>query len=181
MAQKKITAKNTAARKTAFCGVFAALSLVLLYVGGMTVLDLTILAFCSLVTVVVIIEAGDRSGWLYAAVTSALALILLPSKLYAVQYILFSSVYPILKPRIEKIPSKAVAFIVKLALLDVMLLGCILLGQFVLGVGDEFFTLSVLTMILGTLFFAVYDIALTRCIIFYLVKLRKTLKLSKFL
>ena len=175
------TGQNTAARKTAFCGVFAALTLVLLYFGGMTVLDLSVILICSLVSVVVIIETGDKWGFIYAAATSVLALLLLPSKLYAVEYILFSAVYPIIKPRIEKIPSKAVAFILKIASLDLMLIGCVLLGQFVLHVGDEFFTLGVLTVVLGTVFFVLYDIVLTRCIIFYLAKLRKTVGLYKFL
>ena len=178
---KRQNARNTAARKTAFCGVFAALSLVLLYFGGLTVLDLTVIMLCSLVTVVVIIETGDRYGFIYAAATSVLALILLPSKLYALEYILFSTVYPIIKPRIEHIPNRFAALAVKVASLDLMLLGCILLGQYVLHVGDEFFSLGAVTMLVGTAFFTLYDFALTRCITFYMVKLRKTIGLYKFL
>ena len=173
--------RNTAARKTAFCGVFAALSLVLLYLGGLTVLDLTVIMLCSFVTVVVIIETGDKTALIYAAATSVLALILLPSKLYAVEYIVFSALYPLIKPRIEKIRPKWLAFILKIALLDLMLLGCVLLGQLVLHVGDEFFSLSFITMALGTAFFILYDFAFTRCIIFYMAKLRKTIGLYKFL
>lgn len=177
----KKTGKNTAARKMAFCGVFAALSLVLLYVGGLTVLDLTLLMLCSFITVVVIIETGDKYGYIYAAVTSALALILLPSKLYAVEYIVFSTVYPIIKPHIERIPNRVVAWVLKIAALDAMFLGCVLLGQFILNVGDEFFPLSLLTMLFGTAFFILYDFAFSKCIKLYLVKLRKIFGFSKYL
>lgn len=171
---------SSEARKTAFCGIFAALEMVILYFGGLTVLDLSILVVCSVITVFVAIEAGDRTAYVFCAATSVLALIILPSKLYAIEYILFSALYPMLKPHFEKLP-KAAAFIVKILFLDLMLLICILVGQFVLNVGDEFYSLGVITMVAGTLFFAVYDYALTKCIYFYLGVLRKRLKIHKLL
>lgn len=178
---KKKSLKHSSTARIAFCGVFAALTIVLLYFGGLTVLDLSLLVLCSVVTVVVTIETGYRYGVIYAAATSVLALVLLPSKLYAVEYLLFSAAYPLLRPLIERIPIKALAFCSKIATLDVMLLACILLGQFVLNAGDEFFVLGWLTMAGGTAFFVLYDIALSKAITFYLVKLRKIIGINKIL
>lgn len=180
MNEKRKSAHNSPARVAAFCGIFAALSMVMLYIGGLTVLDLTALVACSLITVLVAIETGTKTGWIYAAVTSALALILLPSKLYAIQYILFSAVYPMLLPIFGRLPRIA-SLIVRVAVLDIMLLGCVLLGQYVFMVGDEFFSFGVVTFVLGTAFFVLYDFALSQCIRVYLVKLRKKINFSKFL
>ena len=74
---------KTLTQKIALCGVFAALCLVFLWVGGMTLLDLSILVVCSLMTMLLVIEAGEKMAWIYAAATGVLALLLLPSKLYA--------------------------------------------------------------------------------------------------
>ena len=70
------------------------------------------------------------------------------------------------------------AWPLKLSFLDSMLLVTIVLAQKVFVMGDEYFSLTVPTILLGTLFFVVYDLALTACITVYLVKLRKKLGLK---
>ena len=90
-------------RKITLCGVFAALAIVMLYIGGMTVADLTVAAVCALMTMVIVIEAGVKYAWIYAAATAALALILLPNKIYAIEYICFAAVYPVAKMYFERL------------------------------------------------------------------------------
>lgn len=167
-------------KRIAVCGVFAALAIVLLYIGGLTVLDMTVLVVCSLMTMLLVIETDVKMAWVYVAVTSVLALILLPSKLYAVEYILFSAFYPILKMYIERIPSLP-AYLVKISILDLMFLASIILAQKVFLVGDEWFALNMVTILVGTVFFFLYDLCLTSCITFYIVKLRKRLGFKKHL
>jgi len=164
-------------RQIALCGIFAALAVVFLLVGGMTVLDLSILAVCALMTMLLVVEAGVKMTWIYAAVTGVLALLLLPNKLYAIEYIIFSAVYPLLKLAFEKYP-QIIAWPLKLSFLDSMLMVTIVLAQKVFVMGDEFYSLTIPTMIFGTLFFVVFDLALTACITVYLVKLRKKLGLK---
>lgn len=164
-------------KNIALCGVLAALALGMMFIGEFTALDLSLLLLCSLITVLTVIETGNKMAWIYAAVTSVLALVILPNKLYAIEYIMFAAVYPILKGYAERLP-KWPAFIIKIAVLDLMLLCCVVLGQFVFMVGDEFFSLSVITMAVGTLFFILYDYTLTKCISYYIVKLRKRLKIK---
>ncbi|MGN1409048.1 MAG: hypothetical protein ACI4XJ_02610 [Eubacteriales bacterium] len=160
------------------CGIFAALCIVFLYVGGLTVADLSILVICSIMTMIILVETGEKTAWIYAAVTSTLALILLPSKLYAIEYIMLSAVYPILKRHFERM-RPLFAWPVKLSCLDCMLLLVIILGQYVFMAGDEFFALSAVTILVGTLFFIIYDLCLSACITVYMVKLRKKFKLNK--
>lgn len=165
-------------KKIAFCGVFAALALVFLEIGGLTVLDLTVLAVCALMTMLIVIETGTRMAWIYAAATSVLALLLLPNKIYAIEYICFAAVYPIVKLYFEKLRT-IFAVLVKLSFLDMLLLLCVVLAQHVFMLGDEYFSLSVVTIVIGTLFFMLYDFALTVCVTTYIVKLRKRIGFGK--
>jgi len=169
-------------KKTALSGVMAAIAMVILLLAEESVFDLTLLVVCSLVTTFIAVECGMRYGWLYAAVTTTLAFLLLPSKLYAMEYAMFAAVYPLVKPLLERFGrKKRVGFLLKLLVLEAMLFSCVVVGQFVLGVGDAFFALGWATMLGGAAFFAVYDYALTQCLRFYFVKLRKRLGISKFL
>ena len=97
--------RKSTTKKVALCGVFAALCLAILWVGGMTLLDLSVLVVCALMTMLLVVEAGEKMTWVYAAATSVLALLLLPSKLYALEYLLFAAVYPILKLHFERLPA----------------------------------------------------------------------------
>lgn len=170
--------QKSSTQKITLCGVFAALAIAFMYFGGLTVLDLSILAVCALMTMLLVIETGDRTAWIYVAVTGVLALILLPSKLYAVEYIFFAAIYPVMKMYFEKL-RPAFATIVKLSFLDMLLLITIILSEHVFMAGDEFFGLNVVTVVVGSLFFLLFDFALTVCVTFYLVKLRKRLGLKK--
>lgn len=165
-------------KKIALCGVFAALAIVFLYLGGLTVLDMTVLAVCALMTMLLVIETGDKTAWIYAAVTSALALILLPNKIYAIEYICFAAVYPIVKLYFERL-RPLFAIPVKISFLDILLLLCVILAQHVFLLGDEYFALNVVTILAGTLFFLLFDFALTVCATTYIVKLRKKLGFGK--
>ena len=60
-----------------------------------------------------------------------------------------------------------------------MLLLLVVLGQYVFMAGDEFFSLSVVTVAVGTVFFVLYDFCLSACITLYMVKLRKKFTKTK--
>lgn len=165
-------------KKIALCGVFAALSIAFMYFGGLTVFDLSILVVCALMTMLIVVETGDKTAWIYVAVTGVLALLLLPSKLYALEYVFFAAVYPVMKMYFERL-RPIFATLVKLSFMDMLLLVTIVLSEHVFMAGDEFFALNVVTVIVGSLFLLLYDFALTVCATFYLVKLRKRLRLKK--
>lgn len=165
-----MTNKNLT-KKLAFGGVMAALAITFLYLLGLTALDLSVLIVCSLLTMLVMVECGTKITWVYAAVTGVLALILLPSKLYAVEYLLFAALYPIAKMYFEKLQG-LFAWLLKLSVLDSMLMLCIILARTIFP-GTDFFPLTVPTLLIGTVFFILYDMAMTLCISFYMIKLRK--------
>lgn len=170
--------KKSSTKKVAVCGVFAALCMVILWLGGMTVLDLSVLVICALMTMLLVVETGEKMTWIYAAATAALTLILLPDKLYAIEYILFAAVYPILKLHFEKLPP-VLSWPVKISCLDSMLLLCVVLGQYVFMAGEDYYALSWVTVGIGTAFFVLFDITLSLCISLYIVKLRKKLRIGR--
>ena len=168
---------KTLTKKLTLCGVMAALALALLYIGGITVLDLSVVLVCSMITMFIMIETGERMTWTYLAVAVFLAFLILPSKMYAIEYTLFGALYPILKAYIERLRGPIV-WMLKLLSLNAMLAVCVLTAKFVFALGDEYFPLGVITFVLGTLFFVLYDRVLTMCVTFYIVKLRNKLKLK---
>ncbi len=153
----------------------AALALASLYIGGITVLDLSVVLFCSMITMFVMIETGEKMTWTYFAVTAFLAFLILPSKIYAIEYALFGALYPILKSYIERIRGW-ISWALKLIVFNAMVASCVLLAKFVFVLGDEYFPLGVITFIVGSVFLVLYDRVLTMCITFYIVKLRNKLK-----
>ncbi len=171
-----MTNKNLT-KKLALGGVMSALCIALLYLLGLTAFDLSVLVLCSLMTMLVMVECGVKVTWIYAAVTSVLALLLLPSKLYALEYMMFAALYPILKMYFERLPAMY-AWLLKISCLDSMLMLCLVLVRLVFTTAD-FFPFAMPTFILGTAFFILYDIVLTMCISVYMIKLRKIFKLQK--
>ncbi len=168
--------EKTMTKKIALAGVFAALCMAIIWVAGMTMLDLSALVICAFMTMLLVVEIGEKMTWVYAAATSVLAFLLLPNKLYAIEYALFAAVYPILKLHFEKL-RPLFAYPVKISCLDTMLLFCIVLGQYVFLAGEDYFSLGWVTIGLGTLFFLLFDGTLTVCMSIYLVKLRKKLRI----
>lgn len=171
MTDKKMT------KKIAIGGVMAALTMTMLYLLGLTAFDLSVIVVCSIITMLVMVECGIKVTWIYTAVTGVLALLLLPSKLYAIEYLLFGALYPILKMYFERLNS-FYAWLLKISCLDSMLMLCLVLVRLIFTTAD-FFPFAMPTFIIGTLFFIMYDIVLTMFISVYMIKLRKIFKLPK--
>jgi len=163
-------------KRLVLCAILAALSVALLYIGGLSVLDLTAVVICSLVTMLVMVEAGGKFAWLTVLVTGVLALLLLPSKLLAIQYILFGGIYPIAKATFERF-HPIFTWLLKLSTLDSMLLAVIAISK-VMVAEENFLDYSWLVILIASVFFVIYDLALSACISLYIVKLRRRLGLK---
>lgn len=177
-----------AKRKTSFdkrivvSGVLAALSVIILYLGcAIEVLDLTMSAIVSLLVVIIVIEMGYKYAWMTYLATAILSIVLLPQKSPAIFYACFMGFYPIIKSYTERIGSALVRWTIKLvtgnAALGLMFL---FLSLFV---PDEFEGgwMLVLTYVLGIIAFITYDIALSKLITLYFVRIREQIKIYRFL
>ena len=89
----------------------------------------------SLTLIPVLVEFGRKYAWMTWAVTALLALLLCADREAAFFY-LFVGYYPVLKPTLDRIPSKLFRFLAKLLLFTAAFLLLFVLLTFVMGLED---------------------------------------------
>ena len=157
----------------------SALGTVLLYIGSfIEILDISIAVLASALTTLIVIEYGKKASLAVFFATSILSLILLPYKLPAFMYALFFGYYPIIKELIERIRVRLIGWIVKTAVFSLasilLLLICtVFTAELELSSG---IIMTVGFILLSELMYFMYDIALTKMITLYLVRVRHRFK-----
>lgn len=173
-------------KNLAVSGVLSALGVVILYIGSLIeIMDLTAVFAASFLVVIAILELKEPWHFLLWAVTSLIALLILPNKFCAFEYAIFGGLYPILKYYYEKL-SRHIANVLKMISFNVIF--AIAAWAFIWFVGlDEGIVLPVIgavtpfsymaaMAVLANIVFVIYDILLTRFIIIYENNYRKRLK-----
>ena len=157
----------------------SALGTVLLYIGSfIEILDISIAVLASALTTLIVIEYGKKASLAVFFATSILSLILLPYKLPAFMYALFFGYYPIIKELIERIRVRLIGWIVKTAVFSIasilLLLICtVFTAELELSSG---IIMTIGFILLSELMYFMYDIALTKMITLYLVRVRHRFK-----
>ena len=174
------------------CALLAAIGVALIFLGSVIeVLDLSVAAMASFFCIFAVIELGGAYPWLLYAVTSLLSVILMPYTMGGWFYLLFFGYYPILKEKLERL-KKPIAWCLKLVILNAALLISValayflffgqtdgnLIDAFIYVFGGEGYgeILALGVYVLVNVVFILYDIALTRLITFYFIKLRRRFK-----
>ena len=168
-----------ASKKIAFSSILAAISVIMMLIGSFFgSLDLTAAAIASFCVIIAVIEMGCKSAVIIYAVSSALALIVLPSKMPAVYFAVFLGYFPIIKSISERF-SSAVSYAIKFATYFVAYAA---LSVIVITFFPEAELRKYLMVVcfLGAIVLFVYDIALTRIIASYCKTLRQRLGVNKF-
>lgn len=180
-------------KKLTASAVLAAMGVVLLMLGAIEVLDISMAALASFFCIFAVIELGRGYSFMIYAVTGILSVVLLPQSLAGWFYIIFFGYYPILKEIFEKL-SKTVAWILKLLIFNIAVTAYSvvfffmfsaqfqqtvaeisgLIGGAKVGVVAVVLVYAVLNVV-----FIIYDIALTRLITLYFVKLRRKFRFLK--
>lgn len=172
------------ARKTrvmALSSLFVALSVVILYLGCfLEVVDLTVAAVASLLVLLSVIEMGKGTAMMIWIATSILALLLLPNKFIAIEYACLMGIYPLVKAFAERLPL-VVSWVIKLLFVNIALGIMVVLGHFVFAYPIESAWLMVATFVLATVTGVVFDIALTKLLTLYLMRLRSMLRIERLL
>jgi hypothetical protein len=102
---------------------------------------------------------------------------LLPDKFSAILYLIFGGIYPILKQKIEKLPT-LISWVLKAVYFNAVLVATVLGAKYLFNVEEEELTIALFA--LGNLAFFVYDLAMTRLITYYLLGLRKKFRIEKY-
>ena len=161
--------------------MLVALGVIFLCIGALLeVLDISMAVIASLCVIIAVIEYGKGAPWMVYAAISVLSFLLIPTNLAVMFFALFFGFYPILKEMLEK-KSKVVRWILKELIFNVCL--AIIMALYLSFFFQDFaFSaiplpwLIVAAVLLCEIVFVMYDIALTRMITFYVVKLRHRFK-----
>ncbi len=161
--------------------MLCAVGVLILALGSLIeVLDISVAVFASLLCVYAVIEIGGAYPWVIWAVTALLALLLLPQKTPSIFYVCFAGFYPILKEKFER-RKPILCRILKLVTFH-LCLGAIvwILWLFLPGTLE----LSSVSWLAAGLYaaclacFLLYDVALTRLISLYLIRLRPRFRIK---
>ena len=168
--------------RVAVCGLAAALSVTLMFFGGVVyVFAYAVPMLLGLISVMIKKSFGTPSAVFVYVAVSLLSLILVPEKESVMMFVLFFGYYPIIRERFEKIKSKAIRIILNLILFNASLTVIELICVFVFGI--PFFEDGVFSvwLLIGfsaamNIVFVMYDILLRMFLILYEKKIEKRIK-----
>ena len=164
----------------AFGGIITAFSVILIILTGLfPIAQLALPTMAGMLLIAAVIEFGlGRAALIYIAV-SLLSLFLAPDKGSAIYYILFFGHYPILKNIIERIRLKPVQWIIKIVLFNACAISAYFAALKIFGISDDMLKYGYpLVFLIINVTFIVYDIAVSRLVVFYIYRIRKLLKIK---
>lgn len=113
---------NSSAKKVALGGVFAALAVVIMFLGGMIPFATYVCSMlCALMLEIVRRSCGTRIAWAWYGAVAVLSLLLSPDKESAAVFV-FQGFYPIIKPRIDACHVRVVRVVFKVLVFNVAIL-----------------------------------------------------------
>jgi hypothetical protein len=166
----------------ALCGLISALGVVIMMITAIIpTTTYAMPAMASLLLTVIVIETNKKWALASYFVVSVLSLLLVPDKESVAFYILFFGYYPIYKQIIEsKIKHLWLQWLLKILVFSISAIIIYFIAILILGVpADEFTVFGInvplLFLIAGIAVFIIFDRAMTRVIVAYVIKLRKKL------
>ena len=150
----------------AFGGILAALAMVIMSMGGLIpVATYACPALCFILLYTVLRFCGRRIAWAWYGAVAVLSLILGPDKEAAAVFV-FLGYYPILKPRIDKLPAKWLCkgILFNVAILTMYWLLIHLMGMAQLA--EEFsklgIVITIVMLVFGNVIFFLLDMVLNK-------------------
>lgn len=159
-------------RRIALSAMLTALGVVILYLGCFfETIDLTMAALASLCIVLAMIELGIKYASLIYLATALLAILLLPSKLIAAEYALFAGIYPLIKSAAERLRTVS-GWAVKLIFANFSMTLIVIVSKFLFSLPIAYGWLLAATYLLVNVVTVLFDIALTKLITLYYLRLQ---------
>lgn len=164
-----------AASRAALGGVFAALSLLLLYLAAvMPSGRIGMVAVAGLVPAAGVVSGGLAAGFLCYGAAGILALLLLPDKGCALLYVVFFGLYPMIKSLIERLRVLMAEIVLKLLFFNAVLALLLLcFSSFLLPMLPELLHGTLLIFAVGNVVFLLYDYGFSKLITYYASRIRK--------
>ncbi len=138
-------------KKISFCGIFAALSLLFLYITAVSPSGkLALIAAASYCIGLCVVWCGIKLGILAYVAVSVLSFVLVPNIMVAILFAAFFGCYPVIKVFIEKLKKLWLEWILKLAFFNMYFLITPITMYFNMAVG--------LVIVALNIAFIIYDI-----------------------
>jgi len=171
LAQTSMKSKTIAA-----CGMTAALSVVIMLLGGILELGMYLSPMiCGFCLIPIGRKHGARYQWLVWGCVSLLSLILVPNMEENLMYAVVFGLYPILYPHFEKMP-RGLKWPAKLLYFNLVVLAVEALVMLVLIPEVMTWWMGLILMLMGNIVFLLYDFLLPRTDVLmkrYLGKMRR--------
>lgn len=174
--------KNGISKSTlriSICGIATALGTVLMFLTTLVPIGTYAFpCFAGMITVVIVVEYGLKWSFGVYMTTSVLSVILAGDKEAVVFFILFFGYYPILKSIFEqKLKLKPLRIIVKFSVFNFAAVAAFFITTLLLAISPEEYTIMGfyvpwLFLIIGNIFFAIYDFAVTLFVFQYIQRFR---------
>ncbi len=137
---------------------------------------LSLYALSSLFMAVIVIEFGTKAGWAFYIASGILSALLVP-RLEVIPFIVFFGVYGLIKLYVERIHSRIIEYVLKLAYFNVCLvLGLVFLKEILLNGNLPSAPVYAIAALLEVVFL-LYDYIYTLFIRFYGSQLKQRLKI----
>ncbi len=168
--------------RIAVCSIISALCVVLMMITTLIPIGTYALpCFAGILIIAVVIEYGIKWALGVFAVVALLSVFLAGDKEAVLYFIALFGYYPILKAFLEsKLKSKLVQYLIKLAIFNIAAVGSFYIATLILSISLEEFTLfgvyvPWVFLIVGNIFFVIYDLAISVFVTAYVQKLRDKL------
>lgn len=166
-------------KKLTLSSILVAMGVVFMLIGSFVeVMDLSVCAAASLITVFIYLEIGPSYAFMAYLATSVIGFIIIPAKLMPIEYLLVFGIYPLLKAFVEKLP-KWSWLPLKLVFVNAVIWILFAVCELFLGVpffeGDNFFWKAMFYLFMNVTFI-VYDIFITVMVRFYYDRIRPRIK-----
>lgn len=171
---------HSASRRLAFAGIFTAVSVILMVLGGVIpIATFTAPAFAGLCLVPVLVEFGGKTALLCYLAVSLLSFLFVPDREMLLLFVLLLGYYPIAQPYINRIKIKPLQLLAKILLctVSVIIAYSLLLLLFAspalrqeFGEYSRWFQATLL--IVGNITFLLYDILIQKIKLIYQYRFR---------
>lgn len=173
-------------KKLTVSAMAVALGVAVLLIGSyLELMELTVAVFASLMVVFIYIEIGSPYTFLVWLATAALTAVFNFASTVWLSYLLLFGLYPIAKGYIERLP-RPLWLPLRLVFVNVMLVGCICLANFIIGVPffgemESVFGLPTEAVFAGLIIlmnaaFLLYDVMIGVMVRFYMERIRPKLR-----
>ncbi|MGN0521560.1 MAG: hypothetical protein ACI4IQ_02855 [Eubacterium sp.] len=171
--------KNAA--RLAVCGISTALSVVLLFLGGISsIFAYAVPMLVGLFMIMIKTTFGSSSAWITFTATSILAFFLVAEKECMLMYVLFFGFYPIIQPDLNKIKFTPLRVLLKLVIFNAMLTVTQLILVYAFGIPfleeGEGKIVIIIFAVLMNIIFIINDKLLTVLYVLYKCKIEKRIK-----